>query len=183
MIKTYQYKHHDRFKNLYDLCRKDWEDWSQSHDIEKETVNAGEVYEANLVDYRCGWWGVPIVHFYKKTKWSAEWNRTYEATKDIPGVIHVAVNFTKPGHTIPVHVDKKDYINKQEILLIPTVFGINIPSNNVEAVGFQIAEEKIYIAQGDAVSFLPEQAHGSWNWSDEWRVTLYITTERSYWNL
>ena len=40
MINTYQYKHHDQFKNLYDLCRKDWEEWSQTHDIEKETVLA-----------------------------------------------------------------------------------------------------------------------------------------------
>ena len=183
MISTYQYKHHARFQNLFEICRKDWEEWSKTHDIEKETVNAGVAYEANLLDDRCGWWGVPIVHFYKKTKWSAEWHRTYEATKDIPGVIHVAVNFTKPGCVIPVHEDKKDIINNKEILLEPTIIAINIPSKDRDAVGFQVGEEKIYLAEGDVLSFMPEQKHGSWNMSDEWRVTLYITTDRTYWDL
>jgi quercetin dioxygenase-like cupin family protein len=50
-------------------------------------------------------------------------------------------------------------------------------------VGFQVGEEKIYLAEGDILSFMPEQKHGSWNMSDEWRVTLYITTERTYWEL
>ena len=50
MISTYQYKHHARFQNLFEICRKDWEEWSKTHDIEKETVNAGVAYEANLLD-------------------------------------------------------------------------------------------------------------------------------------
>ena len=84
---------------------------------------------------------------------------------------------------IPVHEDKKDFINEKEVLLVPTIIGINIPSEDKDTVGFQVGEEKIYLAEGDILSFMPEQKHGSWNMSDEWRVTLYITTERTYWEL
>ena len=55
MINTKQYKHHERFKNLFEVCRQDWEEWNKTHNIEKETVNAGVVYEADLLDDRCGW--------------------------------------------------------------------------------------------------------------------------------
>ena len=63
MINTKQYKHHERFKNLFEVCRQDWEEWNKTHNIEKETVNAGVVYEADLLDDRCGWWGVPAVSY------------------------------------------------------------------------------------------------------------------------
>jgi aspartyl/asparaginyl beta-hydroxylase (cupin superfamily) len=101
----------------------------------------------------------------------------------VPGIIHVAVNFTKPGCVIPVHQDKVDRINDRVLDLVPTVIGIRIPSESVEVVGFEVDRERIYIGEGDIVSFLPEQHHGSWNNSEEWRVTLYITTERQYWSI
>jgi hypothetical protein len=53
----------------------------------------------------------------------------------------------------------------------------------MDTVGFEIDQKRIYIGEGDIVSFLPEQPHGSWNFSKEWRVTLYITTERQHWTL
>jgi hypothetical protein len=152
MISPSQCRHHDLFQSLYQQCRADWEEWHRTHSIETESVNAGRVYRAELLDSRCGWWGVPLVHFYKRTRWSDQWPRTYGATRDVPGIIHVAVNFTKPGCVIPVHQVKVD-------------------------------RERIYIGEGDIVSFLPEQHHGSWNNSEEWRVTLYITTERQYWSI
>ena len=183
MISPIQYRHHDLLQPLYQHCRADWEEWEKNHDIEKESVNAGDVYEAKRLDDRCGWWGVPLVHFYKRTQWSDQWPRTYNASKDMPGVIHVAVNFTKPGCVIPVHQDKVDRINDRVIDLIPTLIGIHIPSNNMDTVGFEIDQKRIYIGEGDIVSFLPEQPHGSWNFSNEWRVTLYITTERQCWTL
>ncbi len=183
MISPIQYQHHDLLQHLYQHCRADWEEWEKNHDIEKESVNAGDVYEANRLDDRCGWGGVPFVHFYTRTKWSEQWPRTYNASKDMPGVIHVAVNFTKPGCVIPVHQDKVDRINDRVIDLIPTLIGIRIPSNNIDTVGFEIDQKRIYIGEGDIVSFLPEQPHGSWNFSKEWRVTLYITTERQCWTL
>ena len=183
MIPPIQYRHHDLLQPLYQHCRADWEEWEKNHDIEKESVNAGDVYEAKRLDDRCGWWGVPLVHFYKRTKWSDQWPRTYNASKDMPGVIHVAVNFTKPGCVIPVHQDKVDRINDHVIDLVPTLIGIRIPSNNIDTVGFEVDQKRIYIGEGDIVSFLPEQSHGSWNFSKEWRVTLYITTERQCWTL
>jgi len=141
------------------------------------------VYRAELLDSRCGWWGVPLVHFYKRTRWSDQWSRTFGATYQVPGIIHVAVNFTKPGCTIPVHQDKVDRINDRVLDLIPTVIGIQIPHSDVDTVGFEIDGQRLYLGEGDAVSFLPEQPHGSWNNSSQWRVTLYITTERQYWQL
>jgi len=183
MISPNLCRHYELFRSLYQHCRADWEEWNDSHDIEKESVNAGQVYKAEQLDDRCGWWGVPLVHFYKSTKWSKQWPRTYAATKSVPGIIHVAVNFTKSGCVIPVHEDKVDRINDRVLDLVPTVIGIRIPSNDIDTVGFEIDKEKIYLGEGDIVSFLPEQPHGSWNFSREWRVTLYITTERKYWNL
>ena len=183
MISPAQCAHHELFQGLYNHARADWNDWKQNHDIEKESVNAGQVYGAEVLDPRCGWWGVPIIHFYKQTKWSKQWSRTHEATKDVPGIIHVAVNFTKPGCVIPVHQDKIDRINDRVIDLIPTLIGIRIPSDNIDTVGFEVDQKRIYIGEGDIVSFLPEQSHGSWNFSKEWRVTLYITTERQCWTL
>ena len=183
MIAIQNCQHYNLFNSLYDLCRKDWEQWNQQHDIERESVNAGKVYRAETLDDKCGWWGVPVVHFYKKTKWSEQWPNTYKATKDIPGIIHVAVNFTKPGCTIPIHKDKIDRIDKEIVELIPTIIGINIPSDDMETVGFQVDEEKMYLAQGDILSFMPEEPHGSWSFSKDWRVTLYITTERKCWKL
>jgi len=183
MISPSQCRYHDLFQSLYQQCRADWEEWHQTHSIETESVNAGRVYRAELLDSRCGWWGVPLVHFYKRTRWSDQWPRTYRATRDVPGIIHVAVNFTKPGCVIPVHQDKVDRINDRVLDLVPTVIGIRIPSESVEVVGFEVDREKIYIGEGDIVSFLPEQHHGSWNNSEEWRVTLYITTERQYWSI
>lgn len=183
MITTKQCQHYDLFTSLYNECRKDWEHWHKHHDIESESINAGKVYRAETLDERCGWWGIPLVHFYKKTKWSEQWFNTYQAVANVPGIIHVAVNFTKPGCTIPVHQDKIDKINEKVLELIPTIIGINIPSDTVDIVGFQVEDKKIYLAQGDILSFRPEQPHGSWNFSNEWRVTLYITTERKYWNI
>jgi hypothetical protein len=183
MISSSQCRHYDLFQSLYQHCRADWEEWNQTHDIETESVNAGDVYQAKQLDDRCGWWGVPLVHFYKRTKWSEQWPRTYSATKDVPGIIHVAINFTKPGCTIPVHQDKVDRINDRVIELVPTLIGIRIPSDNIDTVGFEIDQKRIYIGEGDIVSFLPEQPHGSWNFSSEWRVTLYITSERTHWQL
>ena len=69
MIAIQNCQHYNLFNSLYDLCRKDWEQWNQQHDIESESVNAGKVYRAETLDDKCGWWGVPVVHFYKKTKW------------------------------------------------------------------------------------------------------------------
>ena len=183
MISPTQCKYHGLFQSLYQRCRDDWNEWSRTHDIEKESINAGSVYQAELLDDRCGWWGVPVIHFYKPTKWSKQWPRTHEVTKDVPGIIHVAVNFTKPGCTIPVHQDKVDRINDSVVDLVPTVIGIRIPSADIDVVGFEIDSNKIYLGEGDVVSFLPEQPHGSWNFSKEWRVTLYITTEKQHWIL
>jgi len=182
LIDSHLYNHYSLLENLYDICKQDLDEWLETYNIEEEAVNAGKVYGADKADPKCGWWGCPVIHGYKTTKWAKQFPRTYEATKELPGVVHVAINFTKPGCTIPVHKDKEDYINEEQIILIPTIIGIKIPSKDIKEVGMEIHGETVYVGEKDIVSFNPNHRHGSWNNTNKWRITLYITTERSYWN-
>ena len=156
--------------------------WKHKYTPEKDGIKFSDRYGDG---HDLGWWGCPLVDATKPTQYSEKWPRTLEAIKKIPGVLNVCVNFIQPGHIIPEHTD--DYYDMNENVVgkvrgYGTMIGINMPSNDPEVVGFQVAGVKKGWSKGEMAAFDGYQKHGGWNYSDDWRVTMIIDIKDEYWD-
>jgi hypothetical protein len=132
------------------------------------------------------WWTVPSIRAGKYTEWAPLMPKLSEAAFNLPGIVNFSLNCISPGGQIPVHSDytydmREDLskIKKAYVILV----AVDIPSDSLDKCGFELGGNKIYLKTGDIIAFNGNIPHGSWNYTSQWRYTINMDIEESYWNV
>jgi len=187
--KCKQYQH---LVELKDALILDYANWKQSHTPEKDSIKFIDRHlevKSNIgtVDPRfdpwltqeLGWWVIPLVDATTvRNDFSKDWPNTIKTAQEISGLLNMSINFLQPGCIIPDHSDDQWGMSSKVVNMI----GIEIPSEDIEMIGFHAGGERRYLQTGGIVGFNGYSVHGGWNFSEQWRVTAVVDIDDAYWD-
>lgn len=112
------------------------------------------------------------------------WPQSTQFAATIPGIKSLNVNYVSGNSIIPDHCDDIKPLKQQESwrenLGIVTIIGIDMPSDDVDKVGFHVNNVKRSWPTGGIVSMNGSELHGGWNKTDRMRVTFYLAIDKEY---
>ena len=115
------------------------------------------------------------------------WPKSTRFAATMPGLKSLNVNYVAGNSIIPDHRDNTIILKQQESwrenLGIVTIIGIDMPSDDVERVGFHVNSVKKSWPTGGIVSMDGSQVHGGWNRTDKMRVTFYLAIDKEYYGI
>ena len=178
------YKHFDLLEQLRDIALSEYDNKLNPH-LVAESIK--ERYNQLPWPPKVDWHLHPLIMNTEINKdFSAYWPASTEFASKIPGLRSLNVNYVSPNTIIPDHKDDilelKQLESWRKKLGIVTMIGIDMPSNDVDVVGFHVNNIKKSWSSGDIVSFDGHQLHGGWNNSDKMRVTFYISIDKEYYD-
>lgn len=181
-----KYKHYRMLEELLPIAQKDKDVYMQSgHDTHK-IARINEMKKHNMgEDEVLKWHIIPVLRNSEVTEYAFELPNVLEKVKQIPGVVNCTLNIYSPGGDSPIHTDdgydtRPDLIGFKKCLAV--LLCVDIPSTNIDECGFQIADEKIVHKTGDFIGFDGSIPHGSWNNTPNYRFTMNVDIELSYWD-
>lgn len=182
-----KYRFYEKLENLRDTVITEYNEINNTLDIENESLKLQDRYGGSgnnkeLEGLR--WFSFPILDDEEyQDKFAAIWPKTTSAVQDTPGAMNATLNFIGPYGTIPDHVDH-DLVNSlTEKVGVGNIIGIDMPTHDTDLVGFHVDNEVRGWSTGDIVSFDGYKVHGGWNQTDQWRVSMIIDIDKTYYNL
>jgi len=166
-------KEYLKYKKQSDMASLDWFENQYGHQLP-------------MRDILKLWWTVPSIRAGNYTEWSLLMPNMSNAAYDLPGIVNFSLNCISPGGMIPVHSDytydmREDLSNIKKAFAI--IVAVDIPAGSLDECGFELNGNKIYLKTDDIIAFDGKFPHGSWNYTSQWRYTLNMDIEESYWNV
>lgn len=173
-------------EELLPVAQKDKDNYMTSGKTTHEVARRNEMTKYNMAESRVTKWHIiPILRNSEVTEYADELPNLLKKVKDIPGIVNCTLNIYSPGGEAPIHSDydydmKDDMVNSKRCYVI--LLCVNIPNADLDKCGFELGGEKITHKTGDILAFDGAIPHRSWNHTDEYRYTVNIDIEQSYWD-
>lgn len=180
-----KYKHYQLVEQLLPVLKLDLEKYLETN---RDThIKAKEVERIKLgmnENAAKGWYMLPIVRARKLTEWAYEVPNAAEFAMKIPGIINLTINCFEPGHGAALHSDY-DYDMRDDLTenskCYAILYGIKVPSNDIELNGFLLGDEEVPILQDSIFGFDGAVPHKSWNNTAFRRYTANMDLDRNCW--
>jgi hypothetical protein len=187
-----KYRYHHLVENLSAIAKNDIEEFlkfktqKDMAPLEWFESKYGSQVPEKVRDVMKLWWTVPCIRAREYTEWAPLTPNLSEAAFNLPGVVNFSLNCISPGGAVPEHSDysydmREDLSGTKRAYVI--LVAVNIPSDKIDECGFSLGGENYYIKTGDIRAFDGSIPHSAWNKTQNWRYTLNIDIEGSYWNV